>query len=364
MTRAGYRWGGMAAILACAVGASTARAEIKSVSALITSEVKQFDASRELQSDVAQQSFPGTTAVPPVLARARLDQVDPGGAFRGSAQVSSIFTQPVAPFFLQPPSDVGIDVAGYSEDNRTYWTGNGVSSEKRMLRISAAELGSGFKTGDEATLRSRVLISGAMIMAAIHTGQDLTGALVKFQFSVTQRSASIGEKVVLYGSFTMTGQPNGKFTTASDGVLALQPPPTFDLNGVIPQVPQVQAILFTGISFPYDYKVKVDEDYELELLVGANIVTRNDGVGCAAIFGTPSVGIGEIFSRVKNDDSGLKVESAIADHVDTSGAAYVQPAVASPLNLCGAGNGSALALTLMAMIGWMASRRGSRRRLE
>ena len=65
MTRVGYRWGGMAAILACAVGAAVARAEIKSVSALITSEVKQFDAGHELQSDFAQQSFPGTTAVPP-----------------------------------------------------------------------------------------------------------------------------------------------------------------------------------------------------------------------------------------------------------------------------------------------------------
>jgi len=358
------RVGSVVAMIAVAVTFSltaSAGAAIKSVTSQVSAEVTQHaNGGGTLQSDVAQQSFPGQVTTPPAIARARLDQFDTGGSLVGSAQVASIFTQPVFPLFLQPPSDIGLDVAGFSNDHHSYWSASGSGVETRTIVMSASELSGVYLPGDIATLRSRVVISGAMLIASLNSGQDLSGASVKFQFSVTQRRPNAGETTPIFGSMTVTGGPNGTITTQGEGIMALQRPPVVDFNGVIPELPQVKAILFTGMTFPYEYEIAVDETFELQLIVGADIVTRDDGVGCAAIFGTPQVGMGEIFQRTRNSDSGVRLQEAVSAEVDTTGAAYVQPAAAPTPGICGLFGANATLLGIVTMAAFVAAKRRTR----
>ena len=345
------------------ISAVTADAAIKSVASQVTSEVHQIaNGGGTLQSDVAQQSLPGQAATPPAIARARLDQFDPNGSLVGSAQVATIFTQPIFPLFLQPPSDIGIDVAGFSNDHRTHWTASGAGVETRKIVMSVSELSGAYVPGDIATLRSRVVISGVMLIASINSGQDLTGAGVKFQFSVTLRRPGLAETTPVFGAMTVNGGPNGTITTQGAGIMALQSPAVVDFNGVIPELPQVKAILFTGINFPYEYEIAVEEEFELQLIVGADIVTRDDGVGCAAIFGTPQVGLGEIFQRTRNSDSGVQLQEAISARVDTTGAAYVQPAASPTPGICGLLGGNAALLGIATLAAFIAAKRRTRSR--
>jgi len=352
-----------AAAILLGAAAATVHAEIKSVSARVSAEVHQrADGGGILQSDIAQQSFPGQVSVPPALARARLDQHDANEGIVGSAQVAAIFTQPIAPLFLQPPSDIGIDVAAFSNDNQTHWNANGAGVETRVVKFSGSELGGIFLPGDAATIRSRVVVSGVMLIAALNTGQDLSGASVKFQFSVTQRRPNLAATTPLFGAMTVTGGANGAITTRGEGILALQNPPIVDFNGIIQELPQVKAVLFTGLNLPYEYEIAIDEEFELELIVGAEIITRSDGVGCAAIFGTPQIGFGEIFQRSRNSDGGVKLQNAVAEQVDTTGAAYVQPAASPFPNLCGLFGGNAALFGLATVAALFAAKRRIRTR--
>lgn len=352
---------GMMAVAVAFILTSNAGAAVKSVTAQVSAEVHQnANGGGVIQSDVAQQSFPGQAATPPAIARARLDQFDTGGSLVGSAQVAGIFTQPIFPLFLQPPSDVGLDVAAFSNDHHSYWTARGSGVETRSIAIAPSELSGVYLAGDTATIRSRVVISGVMLIASLNGGQDLSGASVKFQFSVTQRQPNASETTPIFGAMTLTGGPNGTVTTHGEGIMALQFPPVVDFNGVIPDLPQVKAILFTGMTFPYQYEVAVDETFELQLIVGADIVTRDDGVGCAAIFGTPQIGLGEIFARTRDSDSGVRLQEAISAQVDTTGAAYVQPAAAPTPGICGLFGGNAALLGIATIAAFAAAKRRTR----
>ena len=357
------RTAAIAAACQALVLTTTASAAIKSVTSQVTAEVHQIsDHGGNLQSDIAQTSFPGQTATPPAVARARLDQPDGNGGLNGSAQVAAIFTQPIFPLFLQPPSDIGLDVAGFSNDHLTHWTASGAGVETRTVVMSVSELSGAYQPGDIATLRSRLVISGVMLIASVNGGQDLTGASVKFQFSVTQRRPNRGDTTPVFGSMTVNGGPNGTISTHGEGIMALQNPAVVDFNGVIPEIPQVKAILFAGINFPYEYEIAVEESFELQLVVGADIVTRSDGVGCAAIFGTPQVGLGEIFQRTRNSDGGVKLQEAIAAQVDTTGAAYVEPAASPAPSLCGFLGGNAGLLGFATIAAMTAAKRRLRSR--
>lgn len=352
---------GMMAACVALISPAICAAAIKSVTAQVSAEVHQVaDGGGTLQSDIAQQSLPGQTSTPPTIARARLDQFDTDGSLVGSAQVASIFTQPVFPLFLQPPSDIGIDVAAFSNDHRTHWVGKGNGVETRTIVIAPSELSGAYLPGDIATLRSRLVISGVMLIASLNSGQDLSGASVKFQFSVSLRRPNMGESTPIFGAMTLTGGPGGSITTKGEGILALQNPPVVDFNGIIPELPQVKAILFTGMNIPYSYEIAVEEQFELQLIVGADIVTRSDGVGCAAIFGTPQIGLGEIFQRTRNSDSGVRLQEAISEQVDTTGAAYVQPAASPTPGLCGLFGGNAALLGIVTMAAFVAAKRRTR----
>jgi len=351
-----------AAMISTAI-AAPAHAVIKAVKSQISSQVHQMaNGGGEVQNDVATQSYPDPVTALPVLARAKLDQLDTGGSIVGSAQVATIFTQPIAPLFLQPPSDIGLDLAAFSDDKMSYWTASGSGVETRTIQISSAELGGGYLPGDAATIRSRIVISGVMLVTALNSGQDLSGASVKFQFSVTQRRPNQAETTPIFGAMTITGGPGGTLSSNGEGVLALSPPPVVDFSGAIAEVPQVKAVIFAGLNLPYDYEIAVDEEFELLLTVTAELSTRSDGVGCAAIFGTPQINLGEIFQRSRNSDVGLRLQDFVSQHVDTTGAAYVTPAAAPTPGLCGLFGGNAALLGIASIAALFAAKRHIRPR--
>jgi len=88
-------------------------------------------------------------------------------------------------------------------------------------------------------------------------------------------------------------------------------------------LPLVRAALLAGVELPYEYEAVAGEAFDLEMVVETLLQTIPGGTGAAATFGTPQEGLPSLFQRVKGSDLGQRLADAIAERVDTTGAAYL-----------------------------------------
>ena len=126
------------------------------------------------------------------------------------------------------------------------------------------------------------------------------------------------------------------------------------------EFPLVRAVIFQGVQFPFEYDFTVGESFDLELNVAAKVATTPGGVGAWALFGLPQDEIASIIDKVKKDDRGQRLTQMLAEHVDTTGAAYVNRPPVSFLPACGV---LGFELAGMSVVGgFLAARRRNRRR--
>lgn len=335
--RAALAWAAVGWVLAAPQAATGGVTHISGVS---IAEVRQFHNGVEIQSDFAQESLPGTATFPPITARARLDQLSQIGLVRGAGQVASVFNLPILTGLIIP-DDVGMDVGAFGDDPMTTWFVRGQVIETRSVRIEPAELGLSVVPDVNPRLRSRVLISGVLVITALDPNADLTGTEAILRMRVTRRSPSLGSMDPISGEVVFRGGPGGTVTVFGTGVFSNILLPIVDLTGALPAVPLVKAVVFAGLGLPYEYDIALSEDFELVLDFESEVHTLPAGVGVAGVFGLPQAGLDAIFSRVKQDDRGARVSELIAEYVDTTGQAYVgsQPPatelVPTPPALCG-----------------------------
>ncbi|MCZ6699186.1 MAG: hypothetical protein O7D94_09680, partial [Planctomycetota bacterium] len=315
--------GAIGAIVSSTVISPEAVGGVNSIRASVKSEVVQTEDGVVVQTDVADESVPQTSLGPPITAFAQLDRLTSAGVLTGGGRAVSVFQVPNLLGF-PAPNDVGMDIGAFGADEFTSWRAIGRFIETRFAVIGPGELpGAPLIPGTMVTLRSRVVVSGVLLIAAENQSLDLTGTEVNMQMSVTLRRPGAAEvSIPISGEVRLSGGPNGVFSVFAIGVFQNVSLPLLDLATPIAELPFVSALAFAGLSFDYVYDVAIGEEYELELLFGADVRTTPNGVAANAVFGLPQVQLPQILGRVKKDDRGERLAALISEQVDTTGRAY------------------------------------------
>lgn len=313
-----------------------AQGEIKNISGSATATVVQYSDGVEAQRDFGQEAVPLTTPLPPAVARARLDRLLSGGEITAAGQAVAVLDNPNFAS-LAPPSDVGLDLGAFTDESGISWFVEGVVRETRTIQFDALELGGDLQSGQVTTVRSRVFLSGVMLVTAEDTAIDLTGVESRLLVRVTKTTPHVMEQgpaaqtlqpddgalTVLEGEVTLVGGPDGTVEIGRQtGVFADITLSVFDFENFPEELPLVRAILFVGMVLTYEYEVVVDQEFALELFVQSQVTAAPTGAGAAAVFGLPQEGLGSIFDRVKRDDRGWQLAAIVSQQVDTTGESY------------------------------------------
>jgi hypothetical protein len=179
-----------------------------------------------------------------------------------------------------------------------------------------------------------------MLVLAGSATQDLSDVEVRLRIQVTQHTSNDQLIEVLGGEIALVGGPDGSIDVVrGPGAFAGISPQVVDMAEVIPALPLVRAVVFTGLQLPYEYEAVAGEPFDLELSVQTLIQATPGGTGAAATFGTPQEGLASVLQRVKQSDMGQQLTAALAEKVDTTGVAYAEGngdwASASSLPMCG-----------------------------
>jgi hypothetical protein len=327
---------GLTAALAAAV-APPAQAEITDIAGSASATVVEFVGGAEVQRDFAQNIVPLTTPEPPATATAKLDRLSPTNELTAAGSVIAVFDNPNLAG-LTNPNDVGLDLGAFSDNETSSWFVEGTVNETRTIVFSPAEAGTGHNLGDSAVAQSRIVLSGVLIITAEDMAKDLTGTEIRFNLSLSKRQQDELAQSLLEGELVFSGGPDGVADISSaTGVFAGAFLPILNFLGELDGLPNVQAIPIAGMQLPYEYPYIVGQPFDLDLTVSSQLRTTPNGVGVAAVFGLPQDGLASILSRVKKDDRGRQLADRIAQHVDTTGAAYVgAPAAPWLFPFCGA----------------------------
>jgi hypothetical protein len=313
--------------------------DVTGVTGSATATVIEYYGTTELERDFNRQSVPETAAAPPVVARAQLDRLDAYENVTAGGQVVAVFDRPNYSG-LGTPNDAGLDLGAFSADEATSWFAQGTVSETRKIVLGANEVGGDARRGSRGRVRSRLVLSGVLLILSSQADADLSQVEARFRFTVVQRETGRDPVELLTGSAALVGGANGAVELVRGaGALSGSFLPLLDAPAVIPELPIVKALPFTGLNIPYEYEAGVGEEFELELSIEAHVQTIPGGTGAAAVFGTPLEGLASVLGRVKQSDLGDRVAAAIAKQVDTTGAAYQDAGNAatlfSPFSACG-----------------------------
>jgi len=328
---------------------ATARAEVRAITGSAAARVVQYNGIVEVQRDSSQETVPGTNPTPPATARARLDHLLPDGTISAAGQIVALLAQPNTTGF-GTPNDAGLDLGAYSDDASTSWLVQGTVTERRTLVLGVGDLGGDVRFTNRGRAKSHMVLSGAMLIMSADAAKDLSEVEARLRVRVTQYSPDRDPLDLLAGSIALVGGPNGSIELSrGPGALSTVSPPVIDFPEVIPGIPLVRAVLFTGVDLWYEYEAVAGEAFDLEMTVETLIQTNPNGTGAAATFGTPQEGLPSLFQRVKQSDGGQRLADALSERVDMTGAAYAQSggdpaAAAAPLPLCGILGVEAMAL--------------------
>lgn len=343
-----------------------ASADVLDVTGEATAQVIQLYQGAQVQTDFSRDAVPTITNVLPAVAEALLQETTTENDTLALGRVRSILLEPNLSG-VGNPSDVGIDLGAFADDNSTSWQINGQVTETRTIVITPREAGVNMRVGSQETFRSRILLSGIMLISSQSEATDLSGALVNLRVAVVQRFPDEEDREpvsVLSGSVSLAGGTNG---TAHVGLaggcfegLSL---PIVEFPSVLPELPVVRALIFTGLQLPYEYNAVVGRSFVLELLVTVDLATVPGGMGAGAAFGLPPEGLASVFSKTKGMEAvGPQLTAMIAEKVDTTGKAYAEAEQAttsafSLLPACGVSVPFAAAVTAVCLIGTNVRRR-------
>ncbi len=365
-------WGRLAAVASLLVlPAVPARGEVLEIVGTATTTIVQSQGGSEVQRDSSQEIVPGTTPLPPAVARAQLDHLQSDGLVTAASQAVAILHAPNLSG-LGPPNDVGFDLAAFSDDTETSWDVTAAVTEKRTIIMRPAELGAGTLAGDLVTVQSEVALSGVMLITSLDSNDDLAGAEVHLRIRIDLLAADRQSLTVLEGEVVLSGGPAGAATISqATGAFAAVPLQVDDFLDFPGDPVAVRAIffgnLFGPLHLPYHYEVVAGQTFYLALSVECRMQVAPDQIGASAVFGLPQDGLAAVFGRVKRQDLGRQIVAAVSEHVDTTGQSYQRETSPSPglfpfvFPLCGA---AGLEMSgLMILGGWLVlGPRRSRRR--
>jgi len=331
-----------------------ARGAIVSVSGQATAQVTQLRNGEVYQTQSHSNGFPIPTPTPPAITNAQIDGLSQDGVVTSSGQCTAVAddsrtSTPTLPF---ANNDLGLDLGGFSTDGITSYIVDGHAEQTRVLKFSRSEVS--FPTLGDGTVSSTLSVAGALVVVSTSPNPDLTGVELNVAFTVIQSRPGSDPTTRLTGTGKLTGGPNGQLTFTGSGAVIPFFFPVLDVLAIVPSLRDqpfsfLKAVAFPANVFSYVYPVAPDEEFQLTASFTSQVKVPTNNVGAVAVFGLPQEALGEIMSRVRQDDSGVRAEQAIASIVDTTGRTGAK--VGLPFfSVCGALGVESLALTACATL--------------
>ncbi len=339
---------GWAVLLALA---SSAAAEIVSISASADAVVREFVGGAAGDEVAASDTFPGTADELPLQVFARLLSTHAEAAGAVAAQ----FADPTE--LNQPnPEEFAVNLALFSADPSVYFEGEATLVEVREVVFNPGEVFAA--EGTTVPVIGRFFLDGAMAIYARTGVSDLAGASVRLNITITQVTSEASQ-TVFSGSLEIAGSSDGQAAVAASGDIPTDALILSDLSGVADEFGTFRVLVLPNLEIDYEYEAVVGETFELRATVemdGASPDGGPGGVGVAGLLGTPTDAIAEVIGATQGSDLAQRTIDAMdQERDDPSGV----PAFDVPgLDVCGpVGFGSSAALMSLALLGAAGRRR-------
>lgn len=342
------------AFLLASIGPAWCAAAVVDVSATATVSIRVAGGGNAVTDT---QAFPGDPLpLQPVVA-VRSDQAGVRAAGVGAAQ----FADPNSLPLQANPEEFAVNISLDSVSPSISYEGSARVVETREITFEPVDLGAA--AGASRTVQGQVFLDGALAVFATTRERSLSGAGATISITVEQRSPSQGDQTLVAGSIALAGADGGVASATTSGALRNALAFSADLGGQIDALPVLNVLILLPTTIRYNYTAVVGEPFTLVATLDVQLNNAPDGVGVAAIVGTPVTSLQEVIEATRGSDAAAKFLALLQrEREDPSGQAVNAPRAAAPLlGLCGL-FGVETALLALATGGACAAR-GVRRRL-
>ena len=270
----------------------------------LPSPIQEVRTSPTGNTDQASKTFPGTGVTLPLQVVARLADLDEESAGSVAAQFADPNTVPGP-----NPEEFAFNLALDSLSPNISYTAQASTEEVRGVQFSASEAGAA--DGVLVQFRGRVFIDGALAIFAAQNATDLTGAQVTFRVTIVQQTEGAADQEVFAGSISVTGGPNRQISHAADGAFPTSAIVDTDLGILDPQLGVFHVFSLPNLIIEYPFAARVGQPFTLRAKIEAEAANRPDGVGVAAVLGTPLSSLQEVIQLTQGQATAQKMTAAL-----------------------------------------------------
>lgn len=328
-------------VLFCLLVAAQAGAEVTSIQGSVRSTLEEILSDSGGDSIEVLENLPGTTNQFPLVAIAQL--LD--DAESGAGSVASQLADPATSNELNP-SEFALNLALASADGTRHYAGTATSQEIREIVFTTSDF-PGTENGDSVRAEGRVWIDGALTIFSVDRDRDLSDAEVVVRVRVVH--SADGE--VFAGQVRLAGSGAGAAVRTSDGRFATISTLVSEVGNINPDFGTVWIVVIPEAIVPYEFNGVIGQTFTLTATYELEAVNLPDGVGCAAVVGTPFETLAQVVAITQNQDAAARLKDTIASQRED--------ARSQPITICPVFAVALTAVPLMGLaVGRVARRRG------
>lgn len=271
----------------------------------------------------------------PIQAVARVSDEDGQAAGVAAAQFADPRTASGS-----DPDEFSVNLVLAVDRSDASFEGAASSSEERTILISSAEAG-GRPAGATFNATGRFFVDGALTVFATKEAAALNDAFVALRVRVERQGLTGTPTTVFEGEIRLVGGAGRAVVLSKSGNFPETGVFTIDLPGVDPTLSVFRIVVFPSLQFDYTYQAVVGQPFILRASVLVDAKAASEGVGVAALIGTPASSLVEVVTQTIGASTADHMSKAIArERENPSGEpAFVSSTPdLSPLNwfgLCG-----------------------------
>lgn len=289
------------------MGAAASRAEVVSFTGASEVRLTQFvgAVSHTSNSDVTR--FPEDVATLPAQAVTRITATD--GDFPSAAAAAAQFADPTTALG-ENPEEFAINLTLNSISPSVRYEAVASAKEVREIRFSAGELGFGSNLGDQAVIRGRLFLDGALTLIAVEPDRDLSAAHATLNVTVVQ-TLGAQTRTVFSGSVSLQGTAAGDAVAESTGDFPTGQIVLTDLSVFNEEFDRFRVLVIPDLTIDYDFDAVVGQATTLTATVEVVAANVEDNVGVSAVIGTPTTTLDDVLTVSRGAASANRIITAL-----------------------------------------------------
>lgn len=305
-------WAGAVAGVACFSFSLPVQAAITSITGFAEARLQEFRDGSPGDSTVANDTFPTTQSELPLQVVATFATTDPNDP--AAAAVAAQFADP-RELNQENPEEFAINLSLNSISDAVRYEGQAISQETRGVLFSTDEI-AGTAEGETVNLTGRFFLDGALAIVSQVGGRDLTAASVKLTVTVERIAGDAAPEAVFSGVLTLSGTAAGDVDVESTGDIPTDALILTDLSALNDDFTVFRLLVIPSVAIDYDYSAVIGEPLTLRATVQVDAANEVDRVGVAAVLGTPTDTIAQVFSATQGSETAQKLLAAVQSERD------------------------------------------------